>query len=194
MTESDPIQVLWKAQDQLAAPPQLHVIKARASRFQSIVRRRNLIEYAAALIVVFFFGRDALLTDNTMTMIASVLCLMAVVYVCYKLHKLGHVAAQSEARMAENIVDFHRSELRRQHAALSSVWKWYLAPFLPGIIAYIFSSHFYNGASQSLMTGALFVALKLLLVSVVFYVIYWLNKREARRLETEIAELDKLEY
>jgi len=51
-------------------------------------------------------------------MAASVLSMLAVVVVCYMFYRLARAAARSEFDMTINIIDFHRSELRRQSAAM----------------------------------------------------------------------------
>jgi Flp pilus assembly protein TadB len=80
-------------------------------------------------------------------------------------------------------LEFHRRELVRQRDMVESVWSWYLAPFVPGLLVFIkgvFPKH-----------GPGFV-LALAFHALVFGGIWWLNRRGARRLTRQIAELDNL--
>lgn len=193
MTEKDPLQVLWKSQTETPPTPSLPDVKQRALKFQSVIRRRNFFEYVVSLYVLYFFGKTALNTNNTLLAAASILCVLAIVFVCYKLFSNARSASRSELDMTLDFIDFHRSMLRRQHKALASVWKWYLAPFIPGLLLFVFASHFYNGASEPLLMSALYVLLKFLALGAVFFGIHWLNKREAKRIDIEIAKLDELD-
>ncbi len=193
MTEQDPIQLLWKSQTLTPPTPSLSDVKQRALKFQSVIRRRNFFEYVVSLYVLYFFGKTALSTNNTLLSVASVLCVLAIVFVCYKLYSLARSASRMELDMTLNFIDFHRSMLLRQHKALASVWKWYLAPFIPGLFLFVFASHFYNGASEPVLMSALYVLLKFLALGAVFFGIHWLNKREAMRIDIEIATLNELD-
>jgi len=37
----------------------------------------------------------------------------------------------------QSCIDFHRSELMRQHDLLATVWSWYLLPFTPGLVVFL---------------------------------------------------------
>ena len=223
MTDRDPLQILWKSQEQeqeqmqMRTPdpdqklgqmqsheqkrdqtqnlstPDLSDIKSRASRFQHVTSRRNLYEYIVSAFVFYTFGRTAFNTNNTLLMVASVMCMIAVVFVCFKLYGLANEYARNGLDRADNVLNFHRSMLVQQRDALVSVWRWYLAPFIPGAVLFIFASHFYHGSTAPLSTSILFVFFKYLIVGAVFYGIHWLNTREAKKIDTEIAELDLLE-
>ena len=52
MTDRDPLQTLWTHQEQETFTMSLAEIHGRARRFQSGIRRRNIVEYAAAALVI----------------------------------------------------------------------------------------------------------------------------------------------
>ena len=80
---------------------------------------------------------------------------------------------------------FHRAQLVRQREALSSVWLWYLAPFLPGML--VLSAAY---AQRDGHLGNLVIYLAF--VSVLFVGVWQLNLLGARRFQKDIEELDAL--
>ena len=75
---------------------------------------------------------------------------------------------------------WHRSELVRQRDLLRSVPRWYLGPFVPGLVLTLVGLWLANpGGSWRVGLGAAFVAL-------VFAGVAWLNFRGARKLDEQI--------
>ena len=56
MSDRDPLQTLWTQQKEEEFTMSLADVQNRASTFQSTIRRRNLIEYLAAALVVGIFA------------------------------------------------------------------------------------------------------------------------------------------
>jgi hypothetical protein len=83
-------------------------------------------------------------------------------------------------------IEFHRRELVRQRDMLRSVWRWYIAPIVPGLA--VFSA----GTLPQHSPWWMFLLLALFFLAI-FGGIVWLNRRAADRLDRQIAELDNLE-
>ena len=181
MSETDPLRVLWKSRKEPAFTMSTVDMQARAHRFQSTIRTRNFLEYAAALFVIISFGLDLLQPEPLTAKFGAVLVILAAVFVCYKLHTLGQAAPRGKQNLAMNIVDFHRSELLRQRDALMNVWKWYLLPFVPGLVIFTFADGFTSRA-----------VIKLILMVAVFLLIHWPNVKAAKKIDVEIDELNQL--
>lgn len=187
----DPLQSLWANQQNEDFSMSLADIHARAARFQSRIRTRNLIEYAAAAFVIAAFAWIAWLVPQPVVRAGATLIVLGTIYVCWRLYALGRAASKAEMEAgARSWADFHRGELARQRQALSTVWRWYLAPFVPGVIVFIAGVAFAPEAGAPFWAGAATFLTVAGFVAAVFAAIAWLNARAVRRLDAEIAALD----
>jgi glucan phosphoethanolaminetransferase (alkaline phosphatase superfamily) len=167
-------------------------IHAQAQRFQSRVRSRNMIEYAAAAFVIAAFAWIAAAMPEPVVRIGAGLIVLGAIYVCWKLHRLGRAATQSELEAgAQSWAGFHRAELTRQREALRTVWSWYLAPFVPGMLVFLAGVSFTpeNPAPLPVRLGVFLAGVGIM--AAVFAMIAWLNAVAAKRLDAEIAALDR---
>ena len=85
--------------------------------------------------------------------------------------------------LADACIAFHRHELERRRDALASVWSWYLAPVVPGMVVFLlsFPLEAYTGWSE---VGIVFG------VSALFFVAVGVaNRNAAKRLQREIDAL-----
>lgn len=189
MSDHDPIQKLWTQQTQEPFAMSLADIHERAERFQTRIRWRNGIELLAGAVVVLAFGAIAVATPDWGIRAAVALIIAGVAYISWQLVKRAGAATKPEG---QTWAEFHRAELVRQHAALSSVWSWYLAPLLPGIAVFIFATAFSTVDDQSPLPARLAVlGMTIVWVSIVFGGVAWINARAAKKLEAEIAALDR---
>lgn len=189
MSDRDPLQTLWKSQPEEGFTMSLAEIHTRAQRFQSRIRIRNWIEYGAGAIVVLAFLAIAAWTPDTYIRIAVGLIVVGVGYISWKLATLAGATRKDDA---QSWADFHCAELRRQHKALSSVWRWYLAPLAPGVGAFILASAFSATEGDIPVSMRVGVAIGgFAWVAAVFCGVAWINARAAKKIEREIAALDR---
>ena len=123
-------RTVWQSQRTDPAPVDIADIRGRSLKFRRQIWRRNLGEYAASALVVAVFGLFSWTADGFWTRTGALLVIGGTLYMCYELHKRGSIRTASPG--ASSVV-FHRAELERQRDALQSVWRWYLAPFVPGL-------------------------------------------------------------
>jgi hypothetical protein len=187
MTDRDPFQSLWTQQPQEPFSMTAADLARRSARFQSTIRRRNITEYAAAALVIGVFGWMAWLIPVPAVKTGAVLVILGALYVCWKLHVL---AGAGTPDAAAPLADFHRNELLRQRSALAGVWKWYLAPFVPGILVFIGGVAFAEDAGVPLSAGVMLFATSAGFVAALFAAIWWLNQQAVAALDREIAALD----
>lgn len=166
-------------------------IHARAQTFQSRVRRRNWIEYAAAAFVCAVFIWTAANVPYVVVQTGAVLIVLGAIYVCWKLHELGRAATKAEADAAVSVAAFHRAEMVRQREALSTVWRWYLAPFVPGILVFLGGVSFAPELDTPLAAKASVFVLGVAFIGAMFAAVAWLNARAVKHLDAEIAKLDR---
>ena len=190
MPDRDPFQTLWTNQQQEPFTMSMAEIHSRANRFQSRIRFRNLTEYAASALVIGVFGWMALLIPQPVVKAGAILVVLGTLYVAYALHRKGH-AVPVPAGEAKPLADFYRSELVKQREALSTVWRWYLAPFVPGLLVFVGGVSFAPETGLPLIARLSQFGVSVALVGTVFAGIAWLNARAVKKLDAEIAALDR---
>lgn len=166
-------------------------IHARAETFQSRIRTRNWIEYIAAAFVIAGFVWIAAAMPSPIIQAGAVLVALGAAYVCWKLYQVGRAASQAELDAAQSLTDFHRAELVRQRDALRTVWRWYLAPFAPGVLVFLAGVSFEPALEAPLAAKATIFATGLAFQAALFAAVAWLNAMAVKKLEKEIAALDQ---
>jgi hypothetical protein len=192
MSDHDPLQKLWTQQTQEPFTMSLADVHLHAQRFQSRIRNRNMIEYVAAGSVVAFFVWMIATVPEPIVQIGSGLIVLGALYVCWKLYQLGRAATRSEMDAgAQSWAAFHRGELVRQREALRTVWSWYLAPFVPGMVVFLAGVSFTeaNPAPLPARLGVFLAGVGLM--AAVFAVIWLLNAVAAKKLDAQIAAKDR---
>ncbi|MEQ9505418.1 MAG: hypothetical protein RLO80_04045 [Hyphomonas sp.] len=191
MSERDPFQSLWIHQQQEPFRMTTAELRGHAARFQSKIRTRNITEDIAGLLVAGIFGWMAFLIPVLTVKIGAVLVILGEIYVFWKLHTLAGASAKSELDAAASIADFHRDELLRQRRALSTVWRWYLAPFVPGMLVFAAGAIFATDTGATLTEQWVQFGLCLAVMAAVFGAVWWLNAQAVKALDKEIKALDE---
>lgn len=165
-------------------------IHARAEKFQARVRTRNWIEHAAAALVIGAFLWFAITMPAPIIKAGALLIALGAAYVSWKLYQLGRAASKAEMDAAQSLADFHRAELVRQRDALRTVWSWYLAPFVPGMLVFLAGVAFEPALEAPLAARLVIFATGLGSQAVVFGAVAWINALAVKKLDKEIAALD----
>jgi hypothetical protein len=183
---------LWRKQQPEDAAVTLDNIHDRAQKFQSQIRRRNLREYVAALIVIPVFGFYIWIFPGWMIKTGSALSIIATLFVMWQLHK--RAAAQTlQANSGMALIDFHREELIRQRNALKSVAVWYLAPFIPGVLLIGLGRYFqFHVPGRTQAWDHQVIILASVIVVLISGAVWLLNAWAAERLQRKIDQLDNL--
>ncbi len=107
------------------------------------------------------------------------------------LHRMASARATPEG--GAPIIDFPREELIRQRDALRTVGRWYLAPFVPGMVLVMAGRWFQSHAhGRSIETDHLIVLAVSAVMAVFMGFVWALNQWGARQLQKRIDELDSL--
>ena len=190
MSDHDPLQSIWKTQSKEEFTMSLADIHARAETFQTRVRTRNWIEYIAAAFVIGAFAWMAITMPSPIIKAGALLIALGAAYVCWKLYQLGRAASKAEMDAAQSLADFHRAELVRQRDALRTVWRWYLAPFVPGMLVFLGGVAFEPALEAPLAARLVIFVTGLGFQAAVFGAVAWLNAVAVKKLDKEIAALD----
>lgn len=169
------------------SPPTLDDVRRRAQRFSSRISLRNAKEYVAGAVVIPVILAEIVRGGfNGLVDVGHVLLIAGCSYVLYRMHKWGAARTLPSDFGMVDALSFHRAEIVRQRDLLTSVWRWYLLPFMPGMVVTLVGRAVQFPALWSRALGTLVGALAL----AVF--IGWMNRRAAARLQRDIDALDRL--
>ena len=189
---SGDIKKLWRNQKTEDSTVTLDDIRKRAEKFQSRIRRRNLREYIAAAVVVVVFGLYIWIFPGWMIKTGSALSIAAALFVSWQLHKRASAYTPPQDDSATSLLEFHRRELVRQRDALKSVWLWYLAPCVPGIVLIVLGRYLqFHVSSRSILWDHQIIILCAIIVVLVLATIWLLNAWVAEKLQRQIDEFDR---
>jgi hypothetical protein len=181
----DHLQSLWQDQPAEGRAISLDELRYRSRRLTRIVSRRNLREYVAGGMVAVVCGYLAWRAPLPLVRIGAVLSVVGVIFIVYYLHRHGAARAMPADMALTNCLQFHRGELERQRDLLRGVWKWYLAPLLPGLILFYLASILAHPEHTSR-------GLWLLAGSLVFFVLIGeLNRYAAKKIQARIDALER---
>lgn len=181
MTDQAPS--LWRDQ---ALPPLQPLppqeLADKAAKLQATVSRRNRRELIAAALVVPVFLVYAWIFPHWLTKLGALLTVAGVGVTVWQLRRRASARPLPEA-LAGSLLGFHRGELVRQRDALRSVWLWYVAPSVPGMLLFLCGRSIENGAWEASVFGG---------VAAVLGGVVLLNLYAARSLQRQIDKLDQL--
>jgi len=181
-------QKLWQSQATEHDAMTIAEIHEKARVFQGRIRRRNIMEYVAGVVVLAGFLPVLLYRGSWMMQVGAGLTMAATVFVVWQIRQRGSGRPVPEA--GEALIGFHRRELIRQRNALRTVGAWYIAPFVPGM-AMILSGRWFqlHAAHRSVRLDHLLILSAGALVTLVMLGIWQLNERGAKRLDKQIEKL-----
>ena len=179
---TDALKLAWRQQPTSGPTISLADLKRGAGRFQRGIGIRNLVEYAAAVIVVISYSQMMLKSEAMLVKIGCVLIVIATLFVVVQIHvRLSSQKAPPDA-LGASFVDYHRTAVLRQIEGLRGIARWYMAPFLPGFSLFILTSLLNQKWGEAFVMSAMLAFVMLGGI--------WLNHRGALRLERKLAELE----
>ena len=178
---------LWREQPAVPDSFDVDELRRRAQRFDRGVRRRNLREYVAAILVAAATVYFAVVRDEPITRLGCLVTLAGTAIAVWQLHRRTDIDASDPARLAAPLATHYRDELCRQRDALRSVWLWYVLPLLPGPELMLLGRHLAGHLPIS-KPGDLAI---FLLMPIVGLLVLLLNLHGARRLQRRIDALDE---
>ncbi|GAA4128413.1 hypothetical protein ACFFTN_04330 [Aminobacter aganoensis] len=181
---------LWKEQDMQPQTMTPQMLESRSLEFEDRIRTRNKREYVIGSIVAVVtvaFGTWMLLSvaaapSSLMTGIGFILLGLGAAAAIFQLRR--RAGGQAFIDGSSNTSAAYRAELVRQRDALRSIFSWYVAPFLPGLLL-IYGAGFFEPDGiewGTLIPGFLTVAFGIWLVRA--------NHKAADGLDQEIKGLD----
>lgn len=166
-------------------------IQASATKFQRKIGWRNVREYVAAIAVVLFFAYEFWRAGDPLARIGFGMIIAGTIYVVAHLYLKGAGSPLPRDAGLSSYIEFQRRELVRQRDLLSSVWRWYLGPLVPGLAVLIVA--FWRANPGHLKFMGLYAAIYAGVVAALFLGIARMNTSAARKLQRQIDELDEAE-
>lgn len=176
---SEDLRRLWKGQPDDVTGLSLDVVRTRSHLLERRVRRRNYVEYAAALVVLAFVGPRMWTAPNGVLRAGAIALLAGITYVTYRTYTAASPRTMPADAGVLSSVEFHRAELERQRDALHDNWR-YLLPFWPGMALILV------GLVMEQPDRWLFAVGTAALTMLIAFQIAWTNKRSAKALQETI--------
>lgn len=185
---------LWKNQPLGQVEISLNQIQNQAQKLQRRILWRNVGEYLAGVVVVAVFSYYVWLFRSPVVRIGCALVIAGTLFVAYTLHKRGPARDVPGDMARRTCVDFHREELVRQRDLLRGVWAWYLLPFVPGMVVFLFGLYRWTLQQPNASAHAAEIAKSYSVtaagIALIFAGIGFLNWAAAAKLQREIDALD----
>jgi hypothetical protein len=181
----DDVRRLWRDQPSEEIRMSAQEVRGLAEKFERIIRRRNRREYGAAAFAVVWYCVWAWIAGNAVVSVGCWLVALAALFVVFHLHRHGAARRPPGEQEGMSGLEFYRSELVRQRDLVRSVWRWYLLPFVPGMLLILVGYWLERPGGWHLLPFGIFVA-------VTFAGIGLLNQRVARKLQRRLDDLDAL--
>lgn len=176
------LRALWQSGAAEIAPLPIAEIKRRAGKLSDSIARRNRREYIAIGIVVAVFTLYAIVLPGYLLKLGSLLVIAGVVFVGWQLARRS--SRPDPDAEAADVRTYYRARLVTEEHMLAGVGRWYLAPLIPGLAAFL--AGIARVANLSPLSFTILVAAHAL----VFLGIWWLNRRTAAMLRDQIARID----
>ena len=182
-------QQLWQAQALDAPRISLTFVRQQSDALRRRTQMRNAFEYigGAAAITFVVLNSVPLIGERPLFSLAMALWVAGGLVVLF----LWHKRAASQKPPAEfgvlDALTFHRRQLEQQRDARRGNWRWWMPPYLPGVVM-LFVALFVD------FTPVPWKAMILMAVWVVFgfSMTILMYERSARRIQKEIDALDSL--
>jgi len=185
----NPAQRLWQDQPVEGITMSIEIIRKRAAKFERKILWRNVREYVAALIAAAPLGYFLITARNLFARVTFGLLIAGLAWMVVQLHRRASVRKMPVGLATLTSLQFYRAELERQREAVNTVWSWYLAPLIPGLLVYTI----WSAIRSPRPTAWVGLALMDAVIAGVFYLVWKMNVRAARCLQRMIDELKAAE-
>ncbi|MDF7776667.1 hypothetical protein P1X14_15525 [Sphingomonas sp. AOB5] len=186
---SDSILALWSTDQKDATGLTPDEIERRARLLRRRVMRRDAIEYGAGVIVLAGFGWAIAALPVWSIRISCIAIMIGTIAVMINLWRRR--IPEPSAAFGGASIAFCRDQLVRQRDMLASVWRWYLGPFMPGVLMFLVAVGWETARHKPLAAAIIGVAIPAIPVLGMFVLVHFLNRIGARRLQAEIIAIDR---
>ncbi|GFE79885.1 hypothetical protein GCM10011487_18850 [Steroidobacter agaridevorans] len=190
MTErnDDPIKALWRAQSTEVPAMSVSYVRHRTGELHRAFRIRNWLEQGAGVLGFAGCLVVILMAPHPWVKAAAALILIGGAYSGWQWHRRTASFRTDPSKSSEASLSFYKHELERKRDIHRTLWRWYLLPIAPGVIAMLSWNFF--GDPQTRGTSAPWGVLGMLVVWLVVSLIY--ERSKAAQCQREIDALSAL--
>ena len=182
------VKELWQGQPTEGVRMSIDQIRVSSGTFQRRIQWRNVREYVTAILLVAFFSYEFWRAGDVLVRIGFGLLIAGIFYLIWHLLSRGSWRPLPEDAGLSSCIEFQRRQLVQQRDLLSSVWRWYLGPLIPGMVLLLVA--FAHANPGHLKHPSLVVLPEAIFFAAICLATAKLNARAARRLQRQIDELD----
>ena len=180
----DHLKALWQGQKTEQVPMSVEAIRARAGAHHDRVRRGYLFACTLWAAETVFFAYAAWTARNDTIRVGDLMMIPALAWMIWRSRERWPGALPDDRASAAVLIDFHRRELMRQRFRLSAM-AITLAPTLLAVAVLLVGMHSPSDP-QTLLEWAPLIALTALWMGLMA----WMVRRQQRRLQRQIEEVD----
>ena len=130
----DELQELWLEPSEEAIEVEIERLQEDARSLDKTLRRRNLIEQGAGILVFVLFGGAALTETQPLAVAGNALVAAGALLVTAILYRKGRAEVPPDVDSSTDFLERYRTELEHQARLLRWVPVWYLGPLFPGAL------------------------------------------------------------
>ena len=180
---------LWQGSTPEGPSVDPEAVKTQARAFEQKIRRRNLVEWTAAALVVVSFGGRAVYADDWVVVAGNVLVALAALFIAVYFWRNGQVELTLDPTAdTRSFLESHARAVEAQAQLVARAPLWYLGPLTVGMLVLVAGRR--PPAAAPLGPGAATVGF----VASVFLGVLVIQLRAARKLRAQAralrAELD----
>ena len=165
-------------------------LASNATRLHTRISRRNLYLYlySAINLLIYIWAFSTGRLSNYLY--SSMLMMAAHLFVSWQVWKRFTPRRAPLQNSGQNLLQFQRQELERQHGSVAKAWLWYILPFWPPFLWQLTNWFQRIDMTRPESRPMLFALQMCLLGGIFFWSFVWmLFSRHATRLELELERL-----
>lgn len=186
---NDPLKAMWRSQSTEVPAMSATYIRHRARELERGFRVRSLLEQGTSALGIVGCLVVLFVAPHPWVKAAAALLLAGVAYALIQWRRRTAALRIDPSDAVEAGVVFYKRELERKRDIHLTLWRWYLLPMAPGVIAILTWNFF--GDPHTRGTAGPWGPLAMLVVCIVGSVIY--ERHKAAQCQREIDALASLE-
>jgi hypothetical protein len=182
----DRLKALWQGQETETSAMTLGALRALARNHGGQVRDRFLMLAVLVAVEVVVFGSMALRAPNDMVRLGDGVVLFGLAFMVWRQSRRWPGRLPEAEASADALIEFHRRELVRQRSSYGDMLLT-AGPVIAGTLVLVYGLHLAH-PERGARTFAPFFGL----MAFWFVSAWFLQRRQARRLQAEIDDLDAM--
>jgi hypothetical protein len=185
--DTDAVQALWQGQEQESPTMTLQAIRMLVRNDRDHVRNGLLFGLVLIVVEAFAFGRFALTAKNDVMRAGELVVLVGLGWMAWRMWRRASADRRlpDAAATTQTLIAFHRAQLARRRVG----YGWMMVTVAPLFVGIAVAA--YGG--WLLKRGPLANLVPIVALSALWFVAAWfMQRRQARKLQEQIDELDQM--